>query len=145
MPLPRKPDPHRNGTLDHAVARLEAVPPRRYPGRVVLFLVVRDESGSMLPWRGKQGSFVPGLLTALREAGGPRVEGLDYVFYAVVSGEVTTSGFSPLKQATDPPFEQDHRITERLKEGAKLLGLRFVDHLIVNRTGCYSFAGNGRW
>lgn len=43
------------------------------------------------------------------------------------------------------PSEQDHRITERLKEGAKLLGLRFVDHLIVNRTGCYSFAGHGRW
>jgi DNA repair protein RadC len=41
------------------------------------------------------------------------------------------------------PSEQDVAVTRRLAEGAKLLGLRFVDHVIVGRSGCFSFAESG--
>ncbi len=41
------------------------------------------------------------------------------------------------------PSEQDRQLTRRLAEGAKLLGLRLLDHLIVNREGHYSFAAAG--
>ncbi len=41
------------------------------------------------------------------------------------------------------PSEQDKLLTRRLAEGAKLLGLRLLDHLIVNREGHYSFAVSG--
>jgi len=41
------------------------------------------------------------------------------------------------------PSEQDRQLTRRLAEGAKLLGLRLLDHLIVSREGHYSFAVSG--
>ena len=41
------------------------------------------------------------------------------------------------------PSEADHVVTKRLAEGAKLLGIRFLDHLIVNREGLFSFAQSG--
>jgi len=41
------------------------------------------------------------------------------------------------------PSEQDVTITRRLAQGAKLLGLRFVDHIIVGRSGYFSFAEAG--
>lgn len=41
------------------------------------------------------------------------------------------------------PSEADRVITTRLAEGAKRLGIRFLDHLIVNRDGPYSFASSG--
>ena len=41
------------------------------------------------------------------------------------------------------PSEQDKLLTRRLAEGARLLGLRLLDHLIVNREGHYSFAAAG--
>lgn len=41
------------------------------------------------------------------------------------------------------PSEQDKVVTRRLAQGAKLLGLRLLDHLIVNREGHYSFAAAG--
>lgn len=42
------------------------------------------------------------------------------------------------------PSQQDEVLTQRLAVGAKLLGLRLLDHLIVGRTGYYSFAEVGR-
>ncbi len=41
------------------------------------------------------------------------------------------------------PSVQDITLTKRLAEGAKLLGLRFVDHLILNRNRSFSFASAG--
>jgi DNA repair protein RadC len=41
----------------------------------------------------------------------------------------------------DPtPSREDERLTIRLKEGAQLLGLRFLDHVIVTDRGRHSFA-----
>ena len=42
------------------------------------------------------------------------------------------------------PSAADIRITERLKEVAKLVGIDLLDHLIVSREGYYSFADEGR-
>jgi hypothetical protein len=85
--------------------RLHEVP--RYPRRVTLFVILRDESGSMSKWRDRQGTFIPELLTALTDSGGPRVAELVYVLYVVVSGGVVTSGFSPLSKTTDPDYKPD--------------------------------------
>jgi DNA repair protein RadC len=41
------------------------------------------------------------------------------------------------------PSEADRVMTRRLADGAKLLGIRFLDHLIVNRSSLYSFASSG--
>jgi DNA repair protein RadC len=41
------------------------------------------------------------------------------------------------------PSEQDIQLTRRLAQGAKLLGLRFLDHVIVTRTGHFSFETAG--
>ena len=41
------------------------------------------------------------------------------------------------------PSEADRVMTKRLAEGAKLLGIRLLDHLIVNRSSLYSFASSG--
>ncbi len=42
------------------------------------------------------------------------------------------------------PSEQDRAVTRRLQDGARLLGLRFVDHVIVTRDGYYRF-GESEW
>ena len=42
------------------------------------------------------------------------------------------------------PSEQDIQLTRRLRDGAKLLGIRLIDHLILTRDGCYSFGDAGR-
>ncbi|MFO0840865.1 MAG: JAB domain-containing protein [Gemmataceae bacterium] len=42
------------------------------------------------------------------------------------------------------PSEEDEVMTLRLAAGAKLLGLHFLDHVIVTRDGYYSFAEAGR-
>lgn len=38
------------------------------------------------------------------------------------------------------PSEEDFQITRQLKEAAKILGLSFLDHIIFNPKGYYSFA-----
>lgn len=40
------------------------------------------------------------------------------------------------------PGKEDIRITKRLKEAAEILGLNFLDHIIFNAKGYYSFAEN---
>jgi DNA repair protein RadC len=43
----------------------------------------------------------------------------------------------------DPaPSEEDARITEQLKQGAKLLGLRLADHIVIGDNRYYSFHEN---
>ena len=38
------------------------------------------------------------------------------------------------------PSNEDRKITKQLKESAKILGLSFLDHIIFNTKGYYSFA-----
>ncbi len=42
------------------------------------------------------------------------------------------------------PSQQDEVLTQRLAVGAKLLGVRLLDHLILGREGSYSFASAGK-
>ena len=41
------------------------------------------------------------------------------------------------------PSEEDRVLTHRLKQGADLLGIRLLDHLILTEEGYYSFADQG--
>ena len=41
------------------------------------------------------------------------------------------------------PSPEDIALTGRLKEAAGLMGIRLLDHLILTRDGCYSFADAG--
>ena len=41
------------------------------------------------------------------------------------------------------PSEEDKRVTKRLKEGANLLAIRFLDHIILTGDSAFSFADNG--
>ncbi len=44
----------------------------------------------------------------------------------------------------DPtPSQEDRVLTNRLKQGADLLGIRLLDHLILTEERCYSFADQG--
>jgi DNA repair protein RadC len=41
------------------------------------------------------------------------------------------------------PSEQDRRVTERLREAGKLLGIELLDHIILGREEHFSFAEHG--
>lgn len=41
------------------------------------------------------------------------------------------------------PSEVDKKVTQKLKEGATLLDISLLDHLIITNNGYYSFSGNG--
>ena len=41
------------------------------------------------------------------------------------------------------PSEHDLRLTRKIKEGAKLLDVSLLDHLIVTKVGYYSFSDDG--
>ena len=41
------------------------------------------------------------------------------------------------------PSDADRRITERLRDALALLDVRVLDHIVVGRGDCYSFAENG--
>ena len=41
------------------------------------------------------------------------------------------------------PSNEDRVVTERLKRAGELLNIRVLDHLILGRDGCYSFANGG--
>ena len=77
------------------------------PRRIVVFVVIRDESGSMGRWRQRQGEFIPAVASHLIEVGGPKVGDLVYVAYVVVSGGVVSTDFTPLAKASDPEFNPD--------------------------------------
>lgn len=93
-----------------AAAAIAAPAPKakkRLPRRIVVVVVVRDESGSMAPWRTRRGEFVPQLCSGLVEAGGQQVAQLVYLMYVVVSGGVVTTEFAPLPEAVDPAYVPD--------------------------------------
>ena len=41
------------------------------------------------------------------------------------------------------PSQEDHEVTRRLVEAGKLLGIPVLDHLIISRTGFFSFLEQG--
>lgn len=77
------------------------------PRRLVVYVIVRDESGSMRTWRQRQGEFLSEVRAHVIEVGGPRIGDLVYLLYVVVSGIASATGFTPLSQASDPPFTPD--------------------------------------
>ena len=79
----------------------------RLPRRIVVFVVVRDESGSMRTWRQRQGEFIPAVAAHLIEVGGDKVGDLVYVAYFVISGGVVATDFVALSRAEDPAFIPD--------------------------------------
>jgi DNA repair protein RadC len=42
------------------------------------------------------------------------------------------------------PSGEDMEITEQIHEASKVLGINFMDHLIINKDNFYSFRGNGK-
>lgn len=85
------------------------VPPasKRLPSRIVVFVLVCDESGSMGHWRPRQGVFIPAVRSHLLEVGGPKIGDLVYILRCIVSGGVVTTEFEPLARAADPEFTPD--------------------------------------
>jgi DNA repair protein RadC len=45
--------------------------------------------------------------------------------------------------ADTTPSQEDRVLTSRLRQGADLLGITLLDHLILTDEGCYSFADQG--
>ena len=41
------------------------------------------------------------------------------------------------------PSAQDRRVTERLREASRILGIELLDHVILTKEGWYSFSENG--
>lgn len=41
------------------------------------------------------------------------------------------------------PSREDRETTERLTRAGEMLGVRVLDHLILTRDNCYSFASGG--
>ena len=42
------------------------------------------------------------------------------------------------------PSENDNRLTRKIKEGAKLLDINLLDHVIVTKIGFYSYSDEGK-
>lgn len=42
------------------------------------------------------------------------------------------------------PSMEDDKLTQRIKEGAKILGINVLDHVIIARSNSYSYADEGR-
>lgn len=80
---------------------------KRMPKRIVLFSIVRDESGSMRNWRTQQGQFVPRLIEKLRNAAGSSFINSVYVQYTVISGGHVSTKIAPLEELADPTYVPD--------------------------------------
>ena len=107
MPISRKSSRRIEETPLQPVERPAPRPAVGLPRRIVIFVVIRDESGSMSPWRQRQGEFIPQVAQHLKEVGGPRIGQLVYILYCVISGDVVATEFAPLDAAQDPAFSPD--------------------------------------
>ena len=66
------------------------------------------------------------------------------VFRAVLQESASGVLFAHNHPSGDPtPSSDDHALTQRLVEGARLLGVRVLDHVIVGHGSHYSFADAG--
>lgn len=77
------------------------------PPRIVLYVILIDDSGSMKPWRTRSGEFVPQVRAAVSARGDTKVNDLVYVMSVVVSGGVSATDFTPLGRAADPEYTPD--------------------------------------
>lgn len=113
----------------------------RLPSRIVVYVVIRDESGSMKGWRQRQGEFIPAVAQHLLEVGGPKVGELIYLLYVVVSGGVATTDFVPLCRATDPAFKPDGQtpIGQALKAVAEKCEEFFASKVFPNEVTVRNF------
>ena len=108
MPVSRKPKDHQSVPSPALAGRpLAKWVGDRLPRRIVVYVVVRDESASMRTWRQRQGEFIPQVAAHLIEVGGEKVGDLVYVAYFVVSGGVVATDFVALNRAEDPAFIPD--------------------------------------
>lgn len=109
MPISRKSDSPQKLVAPAEAATRQKIPAKSWwlPRRVVALAIFRDESGSMSPWRSRQGEFIPRLCQHVIEVGGDKVADFVYLLYVVVSGGVVHAGFAPLRHAADPAFEPD--------------------------------------
>lgn len=41
------------------------------------------------------------------------------------------------------PSEEDKKVTRRIKDAGEILGIKLLDHLIIAKNSCYSFANEG--
>ena len=57
--------------------------------------------------------------------------------FAVIIGHNHPSG-------NNNPSAEDHDITKRLKSAGKIIGINVVDHVIISKTGYYSFLEDGK-
>jgi len=80
---------------------------KRMPKRIVLFSIVRDESGSMKTWRSQQESFVPRLPEKLRVTAGPSFIDTIFVQYTVISGGHVSTTIAPIEELADPTYIPD--------------------------------------
>lgn len=46
-------------------------------------------------------------------------------------------------QAATPPSEQDRELTQAVKTAAAIVGIRFLDHLIIGDSAPFSFKRSG--
>ncbi len=85
---------------------------------------------------------------AIQEVARGGVEGVNMNPREIFS-EIIRSGASGLlcvhnHPSGDPtPSQEDRFLTKRLKEGSQLLGIRFLDHVIVTTSRHFSFADEG--
>lgn len=121
MPMPRKNSP--KNMLDAK---------RRIPNRMVLFSIIRDESGSMARWREKQGQFIPAITEKLRNIGGPEFIKKIYLQYTVISGGVVYSSIGPMDEVSDPKYKPDGCTPLGTALGLAADQLRnFIDHEVL--------------
>jgi len=105
MPLSKMPGPARGpkSEFEKPAAAGTKWPPRR----ISLVGIIRDESGSMSPYRNKQGGFIPKLLQTINDELGTRTSDLVGILYAVVSGGVAIQDSGSLTAAKDPDYQSD--------------------------------------
>jgi hypothetical protein len=115
--------------------------PDRFPARIVVYCVIRDESGSMKRWRQRQGEFIPAVAAHLLEVGGPRVGDLVFILTVIVSGGAATLDFAPLNRAADPRYEPDGRtpIGGALKLAAEKCRAFFDEKVFPQETSVRNF------
>ena len=83
------------------------IPKRRIPKRIVLFSIIRDESGSMSPWRNQQGQFIPAIKERIKNIAGPNFLSTVYLQYTVITGGFVSSDIGTLDEIADPSYQPD--------------------------------------
>lgn len=83
--------------------------PGKLPGRISIWTALKDESGSMGPYRKEHGLFLPTVRDKLRAKVGPKGVKLLYASYGVVSGGFASGDYTPFEDAVEPAYVPDHQ------------------------------------